>query len=269
MSDTEQPEKTHGQRSLAKLLAPLEELVRKSPYLSAEPLGVFKAPNGDYTLRGYVFSGPPGGGETLRIGLFAGINGDQPEGIYALIRLLSFLHAQPELATGYRLYVYPVCNPTGFEDNTPSNRYGHDLNSEFWRQSTEPEVLLLQQEILARFFHGIITLQTDSASDGVYGLARGATLTKQLLKRALATAGQVLPRNEDDVIGGASARDGVVKNDHAGFLGAPPNAHPRPFEISLVLPKSQPETLKEWAAVLALQKILEEYRQFIAYAADL
>lgn len=143
---------------LVKLLAPLDELPKKSSFLVSQPLG---EKTGIFLPR-YVFTGPAGGGDTLRVGVFAGFYGDQPEGTYALVRFLSFLVTQPELATGYELYVYPVCNPTGFEKGTHRNRNGRDLNSEFWKQSREPEVLLLQKEILSQFFHGIISLQFDT-----------------------------------------------------------------------------------------------------------
>jgi hypothetical protein len=45
----------------------------------------------------------------------------------------------PEIAKGYALYIYPVCNPTGFEDNTRHARSGKDLNREFWRNLRSPK----------------------------------------------------------------------------------------------------------------------------------
>ena len=260
---------TECQRSLEKLLAPLEQLSATSAHIKSEPQGSFASSGRDYFLPRYIFSGPQAGGDPLRIGLFAGVHGDQVEGVYALVRFLTVLAENPQRAAGFTLYFYPVINPTGFEDHTLAARSGRDLNSEFWTQSREPEVALLQQEILTRFFHGILSLQTDVSSPGIYGLVRGAALTKHLLKSALAIAGQVLPRNVDEVIGGQPAREGVIQNVAPGILSAPPGAHPRPFEITLVLPKGPSESHKEGGAVLALQTILEEYRQFIAYAANL
>jgi len=49
---------------------------------------------------------------------------------------------------GYELHVYPLVNPTGYEDGTRHSRSGKDLNREFWRGSNEPEVALLEKEIL-------------------------------------------------------------------------------------------------------------------------
>jgi len=59
-------------------------------------------------------------------------------------------------------------------------RNGPDLNREFWNNTKEPEVRLLQTELLSHSFNGIISLHADDHSDGIYGFARGATLTKNL-----------------------------------------------------------------------------------------
>ena len=141
-----------------------------------------------YELPRYLFVGPRGGDTPIRVGIFAGIHGDEPEGVHALIQFIQLLEARPELAAGYYLSFYPVCNPTGFEDGTRHSRSGKDLNREFWKNSAEPEVRLLQAELQSRSFQGIISLHTDDTSYGFYGFARGATLTKNLIEPALAAA---------------------------------------------------------------------------------
>ena len=179
------------------------------------------------------------------------------------------LEARPELATGYCLSFYPLCNPTGFEDGTRLSRRGKDLNREFWKNSPEPEVRLLQAELISRSFQGIISLHTDDTSDGFYGIVRGATLTKHLIEPALRAAEQLLPRDERPVIDGFAARRGVIYETFDGILGAPPRVRSRPFEIILETPQSPPAYLKEAAFVAALQTILAEYQKFIAYAPNL
>ena len=76
------------------------------------------------------------------------------------------------------------------------------MNREFWKNSAEPEVRLLQAELVSRSFHGIIALHTDDTSDGFYGIVRGATLTKHLIEPALQAAEKFLPRDERPVIDG-------------------------------------------------------------------
>ncbi len=256
-------------RSLANLLAPLDRLAATSASLVVNRTAVFQCGDQAYPLPRYLFIGPSGGDEPIRIGLFAGIHGDEPEGTHALIRFLSVLDERPELAAGYCLFVYPVCNPTGLEDRTRHARSGQDLNREFWTGSAEPEVRLLEAELATHAFHGIVSLHTDDTSDGFYGFASGATLTQHLVEPALQAVEQVLPRNQGDRIDGFKARNGIISESYPGVLGAPPDLRPRPFEIVLETPKSPPEYLKEAAIVLALQTILTRYREFIAFAPNL
>src|ERR1043166_4182780 len=136
--------KSGRKRVLDDVLAPLKELAKGSSSLIAAEGGKFVTGTENYELPRYLFIGPKGGGDTIRLGLFAGLHGDEPEGVYALIRFVQLLEAEPQLATGYCLFIYPICNPTGFEDRTRHARSGKDLNREFWLESSEPEVKLLQ-----------------------------------------------------------------------------------------------------------------------------
>ena len=256
-------------RSLADVLAPLDEIARTSPNLVANHEARFESNGERYELPRYLFVGPRGGDTPIRIGIFAGIHGDEPEGVHAVVRFIKLLEAKPELATGYYLSFYPVCNSTGFEDGTRHSRSGQDLNREFWKNSAAPEVRLFEAELKARSFQGLIALHTDDTSDGFYGYVRGATLTKHLIEPALAAAEKFLPRDERPVIDGFKARNGIICDCYEGVLSAPPRVRPRPFEIILETPATPPEYLKELAFVASLQTILLEYNQFIAYAPNL
>src|SRR5579862_2678855 len=253
-------------RVIANVLEPLNDLASYSSSLIAAKGGKFDIGQEHYELPRYLFIGPKGGGDTIRLGVFAGIHGDEPEGVHALIRFVQLLEAEPQLARGYCLFIYPTCNPTGFEDRARHSRAGKDLNREFWRNSSEPEVRLLQSELVAHAFHGIISLHTDDTSNGFYGYAHGATLTRHLIGPALETAAEFLPRNEDEVIDGFRAKNGVIRQRFPGTLSAPPNVRPSPFEIVLETPSAPPNYLKEAALVAALRSILVQYSQFIAYA---
>jgi hypothetical protein len=253
---------------LANLLAPLDQ-VGDSVNIIANHSVLLEVGGRIHELPRYIFVGPKAGDAPIRIGIFAGIHGDEPEGSHALIRFLQTLDAKPELAEGYCLFVYPVCNPTGIEDGTRHSRGGKDLNREFWRDSSEPEVKLLEQELASHAFHGIISLHTDDTSHGFYGFASGATLTEYLIEPALRAAERFLPRNGNAIIDGFAARDGIIREGYEGVLSAPPEARLRPFEIILETPKTPPAHLKEEAFVEALLIVLAEYRQFIAYAPNL
>src|ERR1019366_9839129 len=108
-----QPRRDH-----AELLAPLEEIPALSHNLVANHDARFEVDGESYELPRYLFVGPRGGDTPIRVGIFAGIHGDEPEGVHALVRFIQLLEAKPELAAGYYLSFYPVCNSTGFEDGT-------------------------------------------------------------------------------------------------------------------------------------------------------
>jgi len=256
-------------RSIAELLAPLDKIAAQSSSLVANHEAGFEVGDETYHLSRYLFIGPNGGGAPIHIGIFAAIHGDEPEGAHAIVQFIKLIESKPELVAGYYLSFYPVCNPSGFEDGTRLSRTGKDLNREFWKNSSEPEVRLLQAQLISRSFQGIISLHTDDTSDGFYGIVRGATLTKQLIEPALQAAERLLHRDGRPVIDGFRARNGVVYDTFEGILSAPPRVRPRPFEIILETPKAPPTYQKEAAFVAALQTILTEYRKFIAYAPNL
>jgi hypothetical protein len=256
-------------RAIAELLAPLDQLAASSANLVVNREARFEVDGEPYPIPRYLFVGPKGGDTPIRLGIFAGVHGDEPEGCHAVVQFIKLLEAKPELATGYYLSFYPVCNPTGYEDGTRHSRKGRDLNREFWRESREPEVRLLEAELAAHSFQGLISLHTDDTSDGFYGIVRGATLTKYLIEPALQAAEKFLPRNRRAVIDGFNARNGIIRDCYDGVLSAPPRSRPQPFEIILETPRTPPEYLKVCALVLALQTILVEYQKFIAYAPNI
>ena len=253
-----------GRRSIPRFLEPLLEL----KCFRIEYLGSFEIEGRLYTLPRFSFAGP-NSMDPIRVGLFAGIHGDEPAGALAAARFLQVLSDEPELAEGFHLEVYPVCNPTGFEDNTRHSRRGYDLNREFWKTSAEAEVVILEQELRLRHFNGIIQLHADDTSDGIYGFVRGHTLTENLLRPALSAAGKILPRNINATIDGFAARDGIIYDQYEGVLAAPSNMDPVPFEIILETPHRAPMDLQVQALVLALRTVLGEYRRLVAFAANI
>lgn len=268
--DTVAPVSTAPERrSVARLLAPLDQLAESSPHFISKSLGQFDRAGRAYSLPRYVFLGPKSGGDTIRIGIFATIHGDEPEGALALTRFVRELEKNPEIAKGYALFIYPVCSPTGFEDNTRHARSGRDLNREFWQESAEPEVRWLESEIWTHAFDGILTLHTDDTSDGLYAFVSGAVLTENLIEPALREAEQFLPRNRRRVIDGFNARRGIVTDCYPGVLKSIPGLPRPPFEITLETPQKASLHRQVEAFNAALQTILVEYRYLQAIAQNI
>src|SRR5206468_1511649 len=131
---------------------PLTPRLAKSNHLKSAPL---RGQTRD--LPCYHFLGPQHGADIIRIGIFAGIHGDEPATASACIKFLELLDEGPDLARDFALRVYPVCNPTGYELNTREAASGKDLNREFWKGSVEPEVQMLEHELATNRFNGIIS----------------------------------------------------------------------------------------------------------------
>lgn len=251
------------------LLSPLHGLAQAGRGWETANLGMLTDRGCTCEIPRYRFVGPSTGSERVRLGLFAGVHGDEPAGCAALVAFARSLAAEPARAAGYDLFFYPVVNPTGYEDGTRCNRAGKDLNREFWRASAEPEVRLFEQELRARRFHGLMTLHADDTCEGLYGYSHGRTLDETLLHHALRAAERVLPRDRRAVIDGFTAREGVICDCFHGILSAPADQEPRPFDVIFETPAHAPFALQVTAAVAALDTIVAEYRGFIAYAQDL
>lgn len=232
-------------------------------------LGQFQRCGGTFTVRKFVFIGPVGGDGWLRLGLFAGMHGDEPAGCHALVWLLASLHEEPIHAQGLELHVYPVCNPSGYEDRTRWARGGPDLNREFWINSSEPEVRLLESQMTQLQFDGIVALHSDDTCEGVYGYTGGEVLNRNLLLPALEAAAAFLPCCDAPLIDGWSARDGLIDEGYPGILSASPEQNPRPFELIFETPARADLARQVEAHHAALLSIFNSVTSLRSHAANI
>ena len=216
-----------------------------------------------------IISKPARPGHGIKIGIFAGLHGDEEAGTLAAYELIRWASGQPEEFHDFELHFYPICNPTGCDARTRHSHRGLDLNREFWVGSAEPEITYLEDQLRAERYEGIIQLHSDDTSDGCYGFVSGAMLSEHVLAPALAACEPVLPLNNGPVIDGFPAARGIIKEGYDGVLCAPPEQRPRPFEVVFETPGLAPLADQVTATVTAVKTILAEYRQLQAYAANL
>lgn len=254
---------------LRELLSPLYTQALHSHCLRADALSVWESGGETVWLPRFHFQRTHAAKERHKVGIFAGIHGDEPAGILGLMDFIRELDETPEIGRHFEIWLYPVCNPGGYLAGTRASHSGKDLNREFWRGSQEPEVRLLEKEILARQFDGIIALHSDDSSPGFYGFARGDVMARQLLAPALAAAEQAQARDTRPFIDGFRAVNGMIHDSYDGILCAPPQQIPQPFELILESPALSPLADQRRAFTLALKAVLNEYRPFIAYGANL
>ena len=226
-----------------------------------------ESPDGRQLLR-YRWA-DPSASQVYRIGIFAGIHGDEQSGVIAAMQLLHLLEKNPEIAEFYELYIYPVCNPWGFEAGRREGESGRDLNRCFWQEREEPEVRLLEQDLRAKSFHGIIALHTDDTSEGIYGYVNGSTLTRHLLEPALHSASAVIPRDVRPEIDTHPADNSIISGGYRGILAAPEDQHPQPFSIVFETPHHVPLGRQVDAHLVALKEILRLFRKISSEGMDI
>lgn len=75
--------------------------------------------------------------------------------------------------------------------------------------------------------------------------------------------------NEAPVIDGFPAARGIIKEGYLGILRAPPEQRPHALEIVFETPALAPMDAQVKATVAAVKRILAEYRELQAFAANL
>jgi murein peptide amidase A len=248
------------------LLAPLLNLAKTSDYLVADSIGDFVVGEKTFSIPRFIFMGPKGGGDSIRLGIFATIHGDEPEGADAVVSFLKDLEREPELAKGYHLYVYPICNPTGYAAYTRHNSSGQELSRHFWRRSDQPEVYYLEREMGVFHFHGVLSLHSSRNVKALSADTRSSTIQSSVAQPAIEAAANVFSGFQSAITGktSPSSEPESPAPNLKGFLTTTDELSPVPFEVNLTTPRQAPRHLQVWSMVSALKSILESYRSLMA-----
>ena len=251
--------------SIDQALGRLTAVSAYSDYLYYLPVGFYHHGRDTYRLPRYIFLGPAANDDPVKLAFFATLHGDDEEGAKALVEFLLRLELEPDRATGYQLFIYPICNPTGFEDATPETRRGHDLRRELWNGSRQPEAYYLERELGVLQFHGVAHLRASAgALQGFRASASSPLLHGALVSPALEAASKYLAcdgyRGRSEIVPAAN-----VGRDHYEWgLVNPAELKPAPFELIFETARSAPPELRVKASVAALNRLLAEYRPFLA-----
>jgi hypothetical protein len=194
----------------------------------------------------------------------ASVHGDEPDGILAAVEFARrFAHAK-ELLSTYSLTIYPCINPIGYERMRRENGNGKDLNREFQRGSSEPEVRIMETELRKQQFTGFISGHSDYESFGTYAYATGAVISERLAKPALFQASNIIPINTDPVIDGHPAHYGIINTKFPGSLGPLTKGKTEPFDITIETPNLFSLRKRVQVQAIAFETILQEYRAVAA-----
>lgn len=253
---------------LRRLYWPFIALAEVCRELVGTVAGSFVVEEKRYTIPRFVYHGPSTGVPPIRLGFFALVHGDASAGALGLLHLLNALVADPLPARGFELTLFPLCNPTGYEDDTKHNRAGIDLNRSFWCGCDQPEIKILEEELRTQHFDGLITLHADDTGEGLHGYTQDQVLNDNLLLPALRACLHVLPAHPGAENFSDATDEEIVEESGQGNLGPPPDQHPRPFEIIFETPATAPMTKQVEAIGCALLSVLAECRGFIPQGAN-
>src|SRR5688572_16807577 len=114
------------------LLRPLLTQVSCSKCLTADAIGDWEVNNRKFYIPKFHFQRTSLVKDRIKVGVFAGIHGDEPAGILGLMDFVRELDEEPESGRSFELFLYPLCNPTGFLARARESETGKDLNREFW-----------------------------------------------------------------------------------------------------------------------------------------
>jgi murein peptide amidase A len=251
----------HQSDAIQKFLRPLLDLAGNSDYLVAGSAGEFAVGRQVVQVPRFIFMGPGGGGDTICLGIFAGFYGDEPEGTEALIAFLQELEMKPQLARGYHIYVYPLCNPTGFVAHAHGNAGGEDLPRHFWRGSSQSEIYYLEREMGVLRFQGVISLLSDKQAGNFAVNISNVILNPALVPPAIEATQRYLPGRISNIKTELSSSGNTPAVD---FLTITDELNPVPFELHIGIPQPIPKPSRIYGTVSALKSVLDSYRRFLS-----
>ena len=131
------------------------------------------------------------------IHLSAGVHGDEPAGVLALVQSVETNRFDARFS--YR--VWPCMNPTGFDARTRESADGIDINRTFARGGSSPESSAIVMSNRDRKFVLAVDLHEDDEADEAYcyeygSVSAGETIAPRCLRPD--------PQREAEIIGGMS-----------------------------------------------------------------
>jgi hypothetical protein len=244
-----------AEKELQRLLHSFHDLAEHSDSLFASPTEAFNVKDRVYHLPRFVFFGPNQSSGPIRLALYAGWNGDDARGTLALLSLIERIVLHPELAAAYQLVVYPLVNPTGFQDHTTHTRDGVRLEDENWAASEAPEIGILAKEFRLHNYHGWVSLHSTSAHDRIQARVRGLPVNADFFP---VERGRFHIDWRTDTAPGTEGP--FALNGDLPFGS---------FQLRLDVPSAWPDGLHTEAVVRTVAAFLDRYRAAVSYGIHL
>lgn len=196
-------------RSYHQVVERLETVARSKTGLKLVPLGKIKSNPTDYDLY-LIRSQRAPQSFRRRVCLCAGIHGDEPAGVEAILQLLKDRSRLKGILDPFHLTILPCINPYGFEHNTRANGLGLDLNRQFRRRRPPAEVSLVKQAIGRTGYDLAMEFHEDVDTDGFYLYELTANEEPSWGPLIIEKIGQRWPINRREEIEGMKSENGVI-----------------------------------------------------------
>jgi murein tripeptide amidase MpaA len=149
-----------------------------------------------------------------RICLAAGIHGDEPAGVEAMLTFLENFHEYAALLEGIEVIILPCDNPFGYERNIRSNADGLDLNQQFQQFNRTQEILMIKKAIGQRSFDMSLDFHEDLEGEGFYLWERKFPTLKSIGNAVIQKMAEEYPIECKSQIEGFPNRHGVIYLDN-------------------------------------------------------
>jgi hypothetical protein len=151
--------------------------------------------------------------QTKRIFLSAGIHGDEPAGVEAILTFLEHFHEYAVLLEGVKATILPCDNPFGYERDRRENADGFDLNQQFQAPNSTQETRLINKVIGQRSFDMALSFHEDVEGEGFYLWERKCPPLKSMGELVMQRMAQEYPIEPKAKIEGFPNRQGVISLD--------------------------------------------------------
>jgi hypothetical protein len=198
----------------------------------------------------YVFEGEQTSESPIRIGIFAGLRGDDEVGPIAVSMFLADLVALPCLGNDLRIYAYPIVSAANFETGASYCEPSQYIINQTGCETLSSETYQIEREIFAIGFDGIISIQIKDGIENVEVGISDSRLHEVLVRPILSSLEPFLPNVED--CDGASDRS----------LTTGIRFKRKTFELTVRVPSSGWSGLYAMGLRIALHTAVDCYRSF-------
>jgi murein peptide amidase A len=241
------------ERPAANLLGRLDQLSQKRKHLYSSPISL-PSRHKPTKIPRYIFIGDQPGESAIRLGIFAGLRGDDIAGSQAIVQFIDDLVTFPSLGSAFRIYAYPMMNLPGLATAPPPKQSDQSPIHEPGSQLKFPEAHLFKREIFVVQFHGLVLIHSANEQEGLRAGVFGANLREALVFPILSSLQSIIPTAE------LAAPDFPLSPTGDAVLKQ------KPFELTLSIPQSGWQSLYSMALRIALHTLVDRYRSHLAHA---